>query len=68
VERAFEIPHKFLGWVLGMPWESDRRQEVEGEIVKELQWDGKKWIERSRVAENGGFCGGRELMVMKEDS
>ncbi|KAF8534632.1 cryptococcal mannosyltransferase 1-domain-containing protein [Trichophaea hybrida] len=35
--------------------------------VKEVRWDGSKWVDAERIAGKGGWCGGRKLLVMNEE-
>lgn len=66
VERLFELPHRILAAVLGMPWPGPRRAENPGDRVNDLQWTGDSWVARDRVAGRGGFCGNWKLLVMTE--
>jgi hypothetical protein len=66
IERTFALPHRVLVWALGMPWSPLRRTEKEGDEIKEMQWDGKKWVSAVRRAGKGEYCGGRKLLVINE--
>jgi len=67
IERTFAIPHRIVDWALGMPWGGLRRVEEKGKEVKEVRWDGGKWVDAVRIAGRGGWCGGQKLLVMNED-
>ncbi|MCJ1472628.1 hypothetical protein MMC13_001277 [Lambiella insularis] len=61
-EKMWFLPHMFLSWIVGMPWNNPRRDEIEGEIVQEIDYDGHSL---QRIAAKGGFCGIRGLFVIE---
>ncbi|KAH0542536.1 hypothetical protein FGG08_003041 [Glutinoglossum americanum] len=63
IEKAWTYPHRFLSWIVGMPWANLRRGEKEGERYWTVDSSGKK-VER--IAKKGGFCGIRRLQVIEE--
>jgi hypothetical protein len=63
VEKTWIYPHRFLSWIVGMPWNNPRRKEKEGERHWTVDSSGKN-IER--IAQKGGFCGIRRLQVIEE--
>ena len=63
-ERLWFLPHKFFSWVVGMPWNNVRRDEVAGEVITEVDSNGQ---ETRRIAEKGGFCSIRGLFLVYDE-
>lgn len=69
-ERLFTPAHSFVNWLASRPPANARRLEKGGQEVKERVWSevlGRYEMVRRR-ADQGGFCGSRMLLVMKEDA
>lgn len=81
IERSFSPIHGMINWLASMPHNNPRREEIPGREVTELRWvydgdgdggkdakggrkDGFQLVDR--VAGKGGFCGNRQLLVMRE--
>lgn len=71
-ERLFTPFHRLADWIAKMPHSSPRREEVAGQEVEHDEWiedaregSGGRLDSVRRVAGAGGFCGGRQLLVLK---
>lgn len=73
-ERLYSVIHNILNHMIGLPWYNPRRTEKIGEKVTETVWvpgphgyprEGK-FEKLERIAKPGGFCGRRNLQVMKK--
>ncbi|KAH9210780.1 cryptococcal mannosyltransferase 1-domain-containing protein [Leptodontidium sp. 2 PMI_412] len=71
-ERLFSPVQRVLNYWAGMPRWNYRRLEREGEKVRDRLWISEYWgnegyyVDYERVAKRGGYCGVRQLLVMKE--
>ncbi|MCJ1389540.1 hypothetical protein MMC18_002397 [Xylographa bjoerkii] len=62
-ERLWYLPHKFLSWIVGMPWKNPRRDEIAGQIVQD---HGRNGEEVQRIAQKGGFCSIKGLFLVQD--
>ena len=72
-ERLYSIPHSLLNHLVGLPWFNSRRTEKGDELHKNKVWvpsdkdvGGGSFQEVERHVGNGGFCGSRQLQVIRE--
>lgn len=63
IERVWVWPHRFLSWIVGMPWANPRKRFNEGDEMWVMTSTGQS-IER--IAKKGGFCGLRKLFIVKD--
>lgn len=76
-EHGFSVLQHILTWMSKYPLSSERRKEVVGEIVQHQEWvyesdsrrsfDTGSYIQTNSTARKGGFCGKREMAIMKDD-
>ncbi|PVH80080.1 glycosyltransferase family 69 protein, partial [Cadophora sp. DSE1049] len=70
-ERLFSPVQRVLNYWAGMPRWNYRRMEKEGEKVRDRLWISEYWgnegyyVDYERTAKRGGYCGVRQLLVMK---
>lgn len=78
-ERSYSLVHNILNHLVGLPWFNSRRTESAGEIVQDEVWISPSLSEKQdqskgqnghfqkidRVADSGGFCGRRQLSVLR---
>ncbi|KAL9112609.1 MAG: hypothetical protein Q9227_003180 [Pyrenula ochraceoflavens] len=72
-ERLYSPIHNLLNHMVGMPWFNPRRDQTPGSIVTEKVWaedisspgGSYEWIERN--GSHAGFCGTRQLQVMRKN-
>ncbi|MCJ1439140.1 hypothetical protein MMC27_008531 [Xylographa pallens] len=62
-ERLWYLPHKFLSWVVGMPWKNPRRDEKAGETFQDHGLDSQGM---QRIARKGGFCSIKGLFLVRD--
>ena len=72
-ERSYSLIHNILNHLAGLPRFNPRRTEVAGELVQDKVWvtsqseSGGSFQTIQRPADAGGFCGRRELSVLRTD-
>lgn len=73
-ERLYSTVHNILNRRVGLPWYNPRRAEAPGSLVTEQVWVanesgvGGSFEMVERLASHAGFCGTRQLQVLREET